>query len=186
MTEGPVLEVLTRRLAEAPSEILARADEVDLVAVVSDLLVDLGGKPLTDDAAKRLEGVTGNQRRAVLLGAWLLHDPWFRARGDLAVQAAAFLADGLTPLAGLVPAAKLAVDGDRREELARLALRSLDLRPAGESAAQAEDRFSTLDSVLRARVIGEARAAEQRAREIRETLVRKQAEEAAAANYTTY
>jgi hypothetical protein len=60
-------------------------------------------------------------------------------------------------------------------------LRALDLRPAGESVVQAQDRLTTLDSVERVRVIKEARAAEERARKIREEMARKAAEEAAAA-----
>ena len=46
--------------------------------------------------------------------------------------------------------------------------------------AQAEDRFTTLNSSERARVIREAKAAEERARAIREAMARKAAEEAAA------
>jgi hypothetical protein len=71
-------------------------------------------------------------------------------------------------------------DPDRREELVRLCLKGLGLIPQGESAAQAADRLTTLDSVERDRVIRETRQAEARAREIREAMARKRAEEAAA------
>ena len=78
------------------------------------------------------------------------------------------------------PAPQLVSDPDRREELARLCLRALGLLPAGETAAQAQDRLTTLSTAERQRVIREAREAERRAQKIREAMVKKAAEEAAA------
>src|SRR5262249_19682672 len=159
---------------------------VDVAAVVSDLLRDLGGDLLTPEPAAVFQPPAGSARkhrnrlRAVLVAAWLLHDPWFRSRQQFAGQAAAFLNDGVAEVAGLMQAPHLVADPDRREELARLCLKGLGLRPAGESVAQAEDRLTTLSSVERQRVIREAQAAEKRARDIREAMARKAAEEAAA------
>ena len=82
-------------------------------------------------------------------------------------------------LAPRVAARKFVTDPDRREELARLALARLGFRPAGETLAQAQDRLTTLNSAERARVMKAAQAGEQRARQIREALVRKAAEESA-------
>ena len=82
-------------------------------------------------------------------------------------------------LAVQVAARKFVTDPDRREELARVALARLGFRPAGETLAQAQDRLTTLNSSERARVMKAARAAEERARQIREALVRKAAEESA-------
>ena len=56
-SEGPALEGLLRRLAECPAEFLAeprigRSGQIEVAAVVSDLLRDLGGDPLSaKDAA---------------------------------------------------------------------------------------------------------------------------------------
>jgi hypothetical protein len=82
-------------------------------------------------------------------------------------------------LAAQTTSIKFVHDPDRREELARLALARLGYRPAGESVAQAQDRLTSLSSVERARVMGAARAAEERARAVREALARKAAEESA-------
>ena len=60
-----------------------------------------------------------------------------------------------------------------------VALARLGLRPAGETIAQAQDRLTTLSSAERQRVMRAARAAEERARAIREALVRKAAQESA-------
>ena len=71
-------------------------------------------------------------------------------------------------------------DGDRREELVRLCLSELGIRPAGETVDEATDRLNTLDSVERVNVVRKTRKAEARARKIREEMARKRAEEAAA------
>lgn len=189
--EGPLLESLTRRLAECPADFLGaprdRSDkgEVHVAAVVFDLLRELGGTPLTPPELAAFEFKRGDARterrlRVVLIAAWLLYDSWFRSRNRFAIQACTLLATGLSDAAAVVPPPSFVSDPDRREELARLCLKALGLRPAGETEAQAEDRLATLDSVERARVVRETRAAEERARQIREEMARKAAEEAAA------
>ncbi|HKZ68457.1 MAG TPA: hypothetical protein VJ020_00155, partial [Anaerolineales bacterium] len=95
------------------------------------------------------------------------------------VSALALLSTGLDELASITTANKFVSDPDRREELARLCLRGLGLRPAGETEAQAQDRLATLNTAERQRVIKAARAAEERARQIREEMAKKAAEEAA-------
>lgn len=191
MEEGPILESLTRRLAECPADFLAEPRDgsgegaVHVAAVVYDLLLHLGGPPLTKEQLAAFEFKNRkskedrNRQRVTLVASWLLHDPWFLYRGRFAARAYIFLIEGLKDLANLAQAEALVADPDRREELARLCLKALDLRPAGESDAQAEDRLATLDSVERSRVVREARAAEARARQVREELARKAAEEAA-------
>lgn len=187
--EGPLLEALLRRLAECPPEFLAEpllggTGTVHVAAVVSDLLRDLGGAGLSGDEAKYFGGANTRKNRnrlgTVLVAAWLLHDPWFRVQKRFAEPTRALLAHGLTELAGVVQAPQLVSDPDRREELARLCLKGLGLRPAGETAAQAEDRLTTLNSAERQRVVRAAREAERRAQEIRDAMAKKAAEEAAA------
>jgi hypothetical protein len=189
--DGPLLETLTRRLAECPADFMAAPygrggkGNVYVAAVVFDLLRELGGAPLTAQQLDLFEFKRGNARserylRVVLIAAWLLYDPWFRSRNQFASQAYEFLALGLDDVAALVPPPAFVSDADRREELARLCLNALGLRPAGETQSQAEDRLATLDSIERGRVVREARVAEARARQIREEMARKAAQEAAA------
>jgi hypothetical protein len=151
-----------------------------------DLLRDLGGTPTAKDAAafRGARPADRNRLRTALVAAWLLHDPWFRERpiprarrSKLAAAALRLLASGLDEVAALVQAKEFTTDPDRREELARLCLAALGLRPAGETAAQAEDRLRTFSSVERARVLREARAAEERARQVREAMASQAAEE---------
>lgn len=185
MQHGPPLEALTHRLAECPSEFLALPrlrdqDGVHVTAVVSDLLVDLGGRGL-DPADDTFEGGPDerNWLQTVLIACWLLHDEWFRAR-ELWSDLHTLLAHDLIELSRDVQAPQFVADPDRREELVRWCLRSLKLLPAGETQAQAEDRLTTISTAERLRVIKEAQAAEARAREIREAMARRAAEEAAA------
>lgn len=185
--EGPVLETLTRRLAETPEDFLAeprigQAGRVHTAAVVGDLLRTLGGFAPAE-ALRRFHGTDAradrNRLSIALVLCWLLADEWF-ARASLPPLTVLAVLDGESrELAEQSPAAKFVTDPDRREELARLALARLGFRPAGETQAQAQDRLTTLSSAERARVMRAARAAEQRARDIREALMRKAADEAA-------
>ena len=186
--EGPVLDRLTHRLSECPPDFLGeprmgRRGLVHVDAVVNDLSLDLGGKPLDpqrlvsfapEDKSRR------NHLRLVLVGAWLLHDDWFREPATFAEAAVRWLDGGLKDLAAIVAADAVVSDPDRREELARMCLNALGFRPAGETVTQAEDRLRTLDSVARLRLVGETREKQERARQLREALRRKEAEEAAA------
>jgi hypothetical protein len=70
-------------------------------------------------------------------------------------------------------------DLDRREEFIRVALAAVNLRPEGETQSQAEDRLLMVSSFERKRVMEAAKAAEERASQIREALARKAAQEAA-------
>ncbi|MFZ2957239.1 MAG: hypothetical protein WA705_10150 [Candidatus Ozemobacteraceae bacterium] len=208
---GPVLEHLTRRLAECPPDFTAEPRDsagggtVSVMGVVYDLLLELGGSPLSPLALKRFaplqpasaSGATNEHRRQalILIVAWLLHDPWFRNQGPRALPGALadlallFLSKGVDELAETVLPARFIDDGDRREELVRRVLKGLNLRPEGESEAVADDRLSALDSVERARLIRSARevekkrAEERKAREIREEAQRKKREAEAAATY---
>ncbi|MBI5880343.1 MAG: hypothetical protein HZB53_22050 [Chloroflexi bacterium] len=185
--EGPPLETLLRRLAETPADFLAEprigaAGSVNVAAVVSDTLRDLGLPPADAQTLAVFQPASAREHRnrlsIVLIICWLLHDPAFAERPD-ASRTVELLSDGAQALAPYVQAPKLVSDPDRREELARTALDRLGLRPAGESEAQAQDRLTTVSSAGRSKVISAARAAEERARQIREALARKAAEEAA-------
>lgn len=185
--EGPILESLTRRLAETPEDFLAeprigQTGHVHVAAVVGDLLRLFGGSPEVD----QLEVFAGtdvrgdrNRLATTLLLCWLLSDDWFRDTKLGASNVRQLLDAGASELAAQVSARRFVTDPDRREELARAALARLGFRPAGETLAQAQDRLTTLNSAERARVMKASQAAEQRARKIREALARKAAEESA-------
>jgi hypothetical protein len=186
-TEGPILESLTHRLAETPEDFLAEprirnAGKVYVAAVVGDLLRSLGETPEADQFAA-FDGKDPKRDRnrlaITLVACWLLADEWFR-KHVLPKGAVLELLSSLgTELGAQVASRKFVTDPDRREELVRLMLTRLGYRPAGETVAQAQDRLTSLSSTERARVLQASKAAEERARAIREALARKAAEESA-------
>ena len=185
--EGPPLEHLLHRITATPPDFMAEPrignkGDVHVVAVVRDLLMSKGHAV---DVAK-LSALAGrdpkldrNRLSIALLIGWLLAD-------EVMVIDTAHLAPVLTllnedarQLASYTNALKLFDDADRREEFARLTLSRLDMRPAGESIAQAQDRFASISSLERARILKASQEAELRARAIREQLAKKAAEESA-------
>lgn len=185
----PRLEALCRRLAECPAEFLLdlpgeEAAEVRPSAVVEDVLRALGGEPLDVAEAGSFSppGPAGRRRSCLaMVGAWLLADEAFAGRPGLGAKAKDFfleLARG--PLSDIHEPRAFVTEADRREELARLALFALGLRPSGETASQAEDRLAALDSVETRRTAQQAKAAQERARAVMEAMKKKAAEEAAA------
>ena len=193
MTSPPALPIaqLTRRLAECPPDFLAEpqlggAVGVPVHAVVSDLLENLGGPPLSPFQAGTFmaSGPMAKQRRnilrLVLIAAWLCADPALPPVPGMAAIILAFLSESLEPLARLTAADLFVSDPDRREELARLLLSALHLVPQGETPAQAADRLKALSTVERARVVQETRRQQENARKLQEAMRRQAALEAAA------
>ena len=184
---GPQLEHLTHRLAETPPDFLdepkiGNAGIVFVPALVNDLLHRLGGRA----PAEALERFRGREAKAdrnrlslSMIAVWLLADEWFAGERFAQADVLRVLDEMAGELAAATPARKFVEDPDRREELARVALSRLGLRPAGETVAQATDRLSALSGTERRRLLEASRAAEARARAIREALIKKQAEESA-------
>jgi hypothetical protein len=183
--EGPPLEPLLHRLTDCPAEFLSvdnRETGADLVAVVCDTLRAIGAAPPEAETAMlaKVRKLPETQWPLIAVVCWLLYDEWFHHRRELVAAVWKLLtSDELTQLARLVRAHRFVEDADRREELVRVCLAALGLRPQGESATAAGDRLSQLDSVERDRVLRATAAAERRAREIREAMARKQALESA-------
>ena len=184
---GPLLERLTHRLAETPVEFLAeprigRAGAVSVAALVNDLLHQHGARAPEAELA-RFKGVTAsadrNRLALVMIGVWLLADEWFLEQKLAQAPLLEVFAEALPELALASPAHQFVNDADRREELARIVLARLDYRPSGETVEQAVDRLSSISGTERKRLLAASRAAEQRARQIREALARKAAEESA-------
>jgi hypothetical protein len=181
--EGPEIERLLRRLAECPGEFLATADGApDFVAIICDHM----RRVAPDDPPERSPALAAIRRdklallELIAIVCWMLHDDWFLDRPDTAPGMwMLFGSDALKRLVELVKPAAFVNDADRREELARTCLKSLSLVPRGETATEAADRLTALDSVERHRVLKATAAAERRAREVREAMAKKKAQESA-------
>ena len=183
--EGPSGKVFAELFPKSDSPKGRRRQKVNIhtTALVSDLLEALGGEPLTpaDLAAFPLADSRENTNllRLIQVCCHLFYDSWFRERGGFARRLLPFLTSGLKEVARVVDAGLFVTDPERREELARLCLAGLGLRPAGESEIQALDRLTTVDSVERKRILAETRKAQKRAEELRKAMARKAAQEAA-------
>lgn len=185
-TQGPPLEALMRRIAEAGGDVLIEPKMgaqglAPVDAVVSDLFEMLGlAVPGPLDRFGVNQPVQDRRRLQIaLLLAWLCADETIQAHAKNAALLLQMLQQVPAELARYTTVEQLISDSDRREELARLTLSRMQLLPVGETAAQAQDRLNVLSSSERERLIAASRAAEERARLLREAMARRAAEEAA-------
>jgi hypothetical protein len=154
-------------------------------AVVADLCDTLFGQPPDDDLLQAFRPANRgkaerNRLLWVLAACHLLWHPALRERSLPAEGLRKLLVQDLAGLAAVTPAERLLDEEERREELVRRAFAALKLRLPGESAKEAEDRLAQVDSVERQRLLRAAAEKEKRAREVREMMARRAAEEAAA------
>lgn len=171
------VNALIRRLADTPKEFTS--DETALVAVAGDVLLRTGA--LDSAWLSDLDAYTVNERALALLACWVVSDESLLAASpDAFGGVKRLLGDTVPALAQVVRASSVTADPDRREELARLAMRDLGVAPEGENPAEAVDRLATVDSVRRVEVLRAAQAAEQRAAAVRKAMAEKRAQEAAA------
>lgn len=184
---GPPLATLLRRLAETPPDFLDEpriggGGQVRVPALVNDVL-RLHGHTAPGAVLERFASSDAradrNRLALTMIAAWLLADDAIAVLSPSPDALIGLLDGGLRELAAATPAHRFVHDADRREELARFALASLDARPEGETPEQATDRLSAISSAQRQRLLDASRAAERRAREIREALAKKAAEESA-------
>jgi hypothetical protein len=187
--EGPPLENLTRRLAEMPEDLFAepfiaasKTGRIHVDAVVADLFRQFS-LPFSPVAFTMFgKDTKPNDRNALsvtLVLCWLLADDSLRAHKPDGARLSHLLHVEARELASGGAAKRFVADPERREEISRLALTRLSLRPAGETEAQAQDRFASLNSAERKRLLEASRQAEERARKIREALAKKAADEEA-------
>lgn len=182
---GPSLELLLRRIAETPDYFLKDLKKDDspisqAIVLIVELYLKFGldaSSSVIQELESKLNNV--NHRVLAMICVWLLND---ESLSDIQFdddQANNLLIKTLGTLANLSSPQKFINDQERREEFVRLVLGRLNYRPKGETKNQAMDRLSSLSIVERKRLIKESKEAEKRAREIREALAKKAAEESA-------
>lgn len=184
--DGPPLEQLLRRLAATPAAFLGEprvrtGGHVVVEAVVFDTINDLGHRMTADelDHFARRDPRERNWLRVVLIASWLVHEEPFR-QAQVGQRVLHWLTRDTRELSEVVVAGQFVSDPDRREELARRLLAALDWIPAGETAPQAADRLTTVDSVERARVLADTAVKRHRAQQVRKKMEEERAREAAA------
>lgn len=183
---GPPLERLTRRLIDTPREFLdpprtGQGGQVAVAALVADLVAMHGGRASLRELARfRPEvGAPPGFLTLVAVGTWWLADEALLAVPIPQSALVTLLIDAVGDLAREASAPRYVDEPDRREEFARVLLDRLGRVPEGETVAQAQDRLASVSSLERRRLLEASRAADERARAIREALARKAAEESA-------
>ena len=186
----PPLAEFLRWIGEMPAPFKAAPSGfgepgVPVRAVVSDLFESLfDARPsaqfLSAFSPEKKSKVELNFLCWTLAACHLLWHPALRSQAIPRLGIEKLLVQDLATLAGVVVADKLNSDQERREELIRRTLFALGLLLPGESRKEAEDRLTQVDSVERQKIISEAAAKEKRNREVREAMLKKAAEEAAA------
>jgi len=159
-----------------------------MVALAGDFALLLGAGPLGQEASEKIASdcaTAEGRKKSALFALALATVAKAECRRHFAASAEA-LADALSlirercgELAALHDARYFIGDASGREEFARTLMRAFALLPEGETAIQAEDRFTAVDSVERRRVIRKAKEAQKRTQEIRLAIEAREAEEAA-------
>jgi hypothetical protein len=186
----PPLAEFLRWLAELPEPFRSEPQGfgtggVPVHAIVADLFDTYSGEhPEASLLAAFKPANAGkferNRLRWVLAACHLLWHPALRSQSIDRARLNKLLLQDLAALASVVSADTVLADEERREELIRRTLLALGLLLPGESQKEAEDRLTQVDSVERRRLLREAAEKEKRAREVREMMARRAAEEAAA------
>lgn len=178
---SPEVERLIGRLAQVPSVFVSPDDgALVLDAIVSDLFRARAAGPLDAALLEPFRAFGGDKaaqrhRALVLLSSWLLYDEAFQ--GAPPDRLLALLWGRLQALAAAAMPRLFVEDAERREELVRVCFAALGRVPPGETAALAEDRLATLDSVKRRELLAAAREREEARERKRLELARLRAQE---------
>jgi len=154
--------------------------------LINDMLIDNGGTPLSDDEIPvyfndKKENKNNIYHELVSILCYIFEDNFFTEKQSEAELIKSFLlSPGLIELSKTVKSADEFIDDpERREEICRMALNALNYFPQGETEKNAEDRLLTLASVERRKILTRTGEARERAKQLREAMMRKEAEEAA-------
>lgn len=183
MMQAPTISELIHHIKRCPVDFLEPpcrkgVGQVDTRALVNDVYRRLSRQPA---ATNRI--VIGADQRSVAelslmqICCWALSHPFFTELDSEWLPA--FFVGSLREVAGLVKTEQWVNDEERAEELARLIMNACGRIPGGESKAEANDRYDSVNTVKRLKIIEETRAAMERAQEIRRKMAEAKAREAA-------
>lgn len=178
--EGPAMETLQYRLQQAPSFFAEEKVPTFFYALIHDVVFACD----TQFSERLLQPFSRPSPQCrwystAALMAYFLGEECFAKLNLKALDLIRVLSTTAELLSQTGKNRRYLEDVDRREEFIRVVLQDLGLRPQGETEKQAEHRLQSVSSAERLRVIEAARAAEERARIIREELAKKRAQEAA-------
>lgn len=183
MNTVPTISELIHHIKQCPIEFLAQPvqkgkGEVHTEALVNDVIRMLSAD-LT--ATKQISLDTNKRSREELslmqIICWILTHPFFKKIDNRWIND--FFSMRISGVASLVKTELWVNDEERAEELARMILQNCGYIPGGETREEALDRYDSVNTVKRIKVIEESNASIERAKEIRKKMAEKQAREAA-------
>ncbi|WP_419660060.1 hypothetical protein Dvar_04060 [Desulfosarcina variabilis str. Montpellier] len=186
-TDSPDLTDLMHHLGACPFEFqmmprMGETGEIDTAALCRDALRMVGHEPLSGAAEKQVHFTlppNPDHLLAAQIGCWFFSHAWFRGRKNLIPKIVYFLSEVLESISEHVQPALWVRDMERREEFCRLALAACKLVPLGETKKQAAERFESVSTLKRNKVLSKTAAAYHRMKEIRRQMKEKAAREAA-------
>ena len=183
MNAVPTISELIHHLKQCPPEFLAAPvikgkGEVYTEALANDVVRMLAG----DLTAPRTIALKPDRRSPaelllIQICCWLLTHPFFKDIDQRWVND--FFCNQLSAIAPLVKTELWTKDEERAEELARMTLKCSGYIPAGETREEALDRYDSVNTIKRLKVIEESNAAIERAKELRRKMAEQKAREAA-------
>ncbi|MBU1108760.1 MAG: hypothetical protein KKB51_18940 [Candidatus Riflebacteria bacterium] len=183
MIAVPTISELIHHIKRCPPEFLAPPvingkGEVHTEALANDVIRMLSAD-LT--AAKALTLTPDKRSPAELIliqiCCWILTHTFFKEIDNRWLND--FLRTQLSAIAPLIKSELWIQDEERAEELARMILKCSGYIPAGETRDESLDRFDSVNTIKRLKVIEESKAAIERAKELRQKMAEKKAREAA-------
>lgn len=184
MSKIPSISALIHHIKLCPPDFLRQPlvkniGEIHTEALVNDTWRLLAKKPT---AASKIRLKTDKRSPAELLliqiACYVVSYPFFRELSS-PVWFEELVTNGLSEIAPLVKTEQWLNDEERAEELARIIMHACKQIPEGETATAAADRFASVNTVNRLKVIEESRAAIERTRELKRKMAEAKAREAA-------
>lgn len=184
--EGPDLTALIHHMETTPPEFLYQPQSeksgdkgvIDTRALFLDLLRNISNREPTEDIPA-LNTQTINTLLMIQLTCRLFSYPWFIGKKELAEGVIKFIGNDLNSFVKYVQAKNVITNNDRREEFCRLALSACGLRPQGETETQALERFESVSTVKRKKILKKSAAAVKKVKAIRKKMEEEAAREAA-------
>ncbi|TGK95488.1 hypothetical protein EHQ30_02285 [Leptospira brenneri] len=134
--------------------------------------------PVFDQSLNKITDINVKGTHAIL--AYVLFDPDSKIPEYDFKKLEKYLFEVVPELCGLVnPYTEWTKDAERAEELIRSLFQSIDLVPANETKVYFEDRYRSIDSRERLRILEQTKKAQERAKEILRQMKQKEEEEAA-------
>lgn len=178
--EGPDMQRLHRRLVATPLELLDGSETFHYLALVHDFIFSRDNSLQANDLQAFSE--VCQNKKLLALSLCIMHflkDEAFSPYSRPVAHWVHVLKQKAKELMVSEPLSIYVDDIDRREEFIRVVLQGFNLRPLGETPAQATDRLQAVSSSERLKVIAATQASEARARALREALAEERAREAA-------